>query len=204
MNTVSFNNSLISPSKVVCIGRNYVDHVHELGNEIPDEMVIFVKPNSAIGTALSATHRGDELHYESEIAYLYQGGRFVAAALGMDLTKRRVQSELKAKSLPWERSKAFDGSAVFSTFVPISGCDTPLGLSLHIDGELIQQGDTSLMMYKPAQILEEVQTFMQLEDGDIVMTGTPAGVGKICQGAEFVGALVCNDQEVVSQRWVVE
>ena len=204
MNTVSFNNSLIYPSKVVCIGRNYVEHVHELGNEIPDEMVIFVKPNSAIGTVLSASHGGDELHYESEIAYLYQGGNFVAAALGMDLTKRSVQSELKAKSLPWERSKAFDGLAVFSVFVPISGCDTPLGLSLHIDGELIQQGDTSLMMYKPAQILEEVQTFMQLEDGDIVMTGTPAGVGKICQGAEFVGALVCNDQEVVSQRWVVE
>ncbi|MGF1728099.1 fumarylacetoacetate hydrolase family protein [Photobacterium kasasachensis] len=204
MNTVSFNNSLIYPSKVVCIGRNYVEHVHELGNEIPDEMVIFVKPNSAIGTVLSASHGGDELHYESEIAYLYQGGNFVAAALGMDLTKRSVQSELKAKSLPWERSKAFDGSAVFSVFVPIPESDSPLGLSLHIDGELIQQGDTSLMMYKPAQILEEVQTFMQLEDGDIVMTGTPAGVGKIPQGAEFVGALVCNGQEVVSQQWLVK
>lgn len=204
MNTVSFNNSLIYPSKVVCIGRNYVEHVHELGNEIPDEMVIFVKPNSAIGTVLSASHGGDELHYESEIAYLYQGGNFVAAALGMDLTKRSVQSELKAKSLPWERSKAFDGSAVFSAFVPISGSDAALGLSLYIDGELIQQGDTSLMMYKPAQILEEVQTFMQLEDGDIVMTGTPAGVGKIRQGAEFVGALVCNGQEVVSQQWLVK
>lgn len=204
MNTVSFRNTLITPSKIVCIGRNYVAHVHELGNEIPDEMVIFVKPNSAISNTLSAAHRGDELHYESEIAYLYQDGRFVAAALGLDLTKRGVQSELKAKSLPWERSKAFDGSAVFSPFVPIPDIGLPLELALSIDGKLIQQGDTSLMMYKPAQILQEIQTFMQLEDGDIVMTGTPAGVGKIRYGAEFVGSLNCNGQELVSQCWLAE
>ena len=203
MNHVTFDSTSVTPSKIVCIGRNYVAHVHELGNEIPDEMVIFVKPNSAIGTTLAATHHGDELHYEAEIAYLYQEGRFVAAALGLDLTKRGIQSELKAKSLPWERSKAFDGSALFSEFVPITDTGSPLELTLHIDNELIQQGDTSLMMYKPAQILEQIQTFMQLEDGDIVMTGTPAGVGKVRRGAEFVGALLCDGQQLVSQRWLV-
>jgi len=204
MNTVSFHNTLVTPSKIVCIGRNYAAHVHELGNEIPDEMVIFVKPNSAIGNVLSAAHRGEELHYESEIAYLYQGGGFVAAAFGLDLTKRGVQSKLKAKSLPWERSKAFDGSAVFSEFVPLPDRDVLLGLTLHIDGGLVQQGDTALMMYQPELILQEIQTFMRLEDGDIVMTGTPAGVGKIRQGTEFVGCLVCDGQELVSQRWLVE
>ncbi|MCW8328552.1 fumarylacetoacetate hydrolase family protein [Photobacterium sp. SDRW27] len=202
MNHVSLNKTAVTPSKIVCIGRNYVAHVHELGNEIPDEMVIFVKPNSAIGNTLSSLHHGDELHYESEIAYLYQGGRFVAAALGLDLTKRSVQSKLKAKSLPWERSKAFDGSAVFSEFVPLPESDFPLGLTLHIDGELIQQGDTRLMMYKPEQILKEIQTFIRLDDGDIVMTGTPAGVGKVNEGAVFVGALVCNDQQLVSHCWI--
>ena len=202
MNCVIVNSAPVIPSKIVCIGRNYVAHVHELGNEIPDEMVIFVKPNSAIGSVLQSAHRGDELHYEAEIAYLYQDGGFVAAALGLDLTKRGIQSELKAKSLPWERSKAFDGSAVFSEFVAIADCASPLGLTLHIDGELIQHGDTSLMMYKPEQILEEIQTFMQLEDGDIVMTGTPAGVGKVRRRAEFVGTLVCGEQPLVSRRWL--
>lgn len=204
MNPVYFGSTPVFPSKVVCIGRNYVEHVRELGNDIPEEMVIFAKPNSAIGNTLAATHLADELHYEAEIAYLYQEGCFVAAALGLDLTKRRVQSTLKTKSLPWERSKAFDGSALFSQFVPIEDNAAPLGLTLHIDGELIQQGDIGLMMYKPQQILDEIQSFMTLEDGDIVMTGTPAGVGKVIPGAEFVGTLFCPGQELVSQRWLAE
>ncbi|UXI04409.1 fumarylacetoacetate hydrolase family protein [Photobacterium sp. TY1-4] len=201
MKTVSFQQTQIAPGKIVCIGRNYVAHVHELGNEMPDEMVIFNKPNSAISETLSATHGGAILHYEGEIVYLYQQGRFVAAAFGLDLTKREVQSVLKAKSLPWERSKAFDGAAVFSDFVPLPEGDGLLGLTLEIDGEQVQQGDTSLMMYKPEQILAEIQSFMQLDDGDIVMTGTPAGVGEVRPGAVFTGALVLDGQPLVRHQW---
>ena len=186
----------VRPSKVVCIGRNYVDHIKELANEIPDEMVVFLKPNSAITTTLSAKHNDDALHYEAELSFLYQGGQFTAVALGLDLTKREVQGKLKTKGLPWERAKAFDGSAVFSDFVaiPEEGL-SQLNLSLVINDELKQQGGVSLMMVKPDEILKELQRFISLEDGDIVMTGTPKGVGVIATEDSFVGQIYLQQED---------
>ena len=186
----------VTPSKVVCIGRNYVDHIKELANEIPDEMVVFLKPNSAISATLSAMHNDEALHYEAELSFLYQGGQFTAVALGLDLTKREVQGKLKAKGLPWERAKAFDGSAVFSDFVaiPEEGL-SQLNLSLVINDELKQQGGVSLMLVKPAEILKELQSFISLEDGDIVMTGTPKGVGVIATEDSFVGQIYLQQED---------
>lgn len=184
----------ITPSKVVCIGRNYVDHIKELANEIPDEMVVFIKPNSAISSTLLSLHNGDALHYEAELSFLYQGGKFTAVALGLDLTKREVQGKLKAKGLPWERAKAFDQSAVFSDFVSINQTDiTQLNLSLMINNDPKQQGGVTLMMAKPDEILKELQTFLSLEDGDIVMTGTPKGVGVITQSDDFFGQVYLSE-----------
>ena len=186
----------VRPSKVVCIGRNYVDHIKELANEIPDEMVVFLKPNSAISATLSAMHNDEALHYEAELSFLYQGGQFTGVALGLDLTKREVQGKLKAKGLPWERAKAFDGSAVFSDFVaiPEEGL-SQLNLSLVINDELKQQGGVSLMLVKPAEILKELQSFISLEDGDIVMTGTPKGVGVIATEDSFVGQIYLQQED---------
>lgn len=186
----------ITPSKVICIGRNYVDHIKELANEIPDEMVVFLKPNSAISATLSAMHNDDVLHYEAELSFLYQGGKFTAVALGLDLTKRDVQGKLKAKGLPWERAKAFDGSAVFSDFVviPKEGL-SQLNLSLVINGELKQQGGVNLMLVKPDAILKELKTFIRFEDGDIVMTGTPKGVGVIGSEDSFVGQIYLQQED---------
>ena len=184
----------ITPSKVVCIGRNYVDHIKELANEIPDEMVVFIKPNSAISSTLLAMHNDDVLHYEAELSFLYQGGQFTAVALGLDLTKREVQRRLKAKGLPWERAKAFDQSAIFSDFVSIKQADIKnLNLSLMINADLKQQGSVNLMMAKPDDILKELQTFLSLEDGDIVMTGTPKGVGVITQSDNFIGQVYLSE-----------
>ena len=198
VNLVAIDKSLqqVTPSKVVCIGRNYVDHIKELANEIPDEMVVFLKPNSAISATLSAMHNDDVLHYEAELSFLYQGGQFTAVALGLDLTKREVQGKLKAKGLPWERAKAFDGSAVFSDFVaiPEDGV-SQLNLSLAINDELKQQGGVSLMMVKPDEILKELQGFISLEDGDIVMTGTPKGVGVIGSKDSFVGQIYSQQED---------
>lgn len=178
----------IMPSKVICIGRNYVDHIRELSNEIPEEMVVFIKPNSAISSKLLSTHHGDCLHYEAELSFLYQSGKFTAVAFGIDLTKRELQAKLKAKGLPWERAKAFDSSVVFSDFVAFEQDKTQqLTLSLMINDTLTQQGGVSLMMFKPDEILAELQSFITLEDGDIVMTGTPKGVGIITQGSNFTG-----------------
>lgn len=201
MNQITLDGILITPSKVVCVGRNYVEHIHELGNEVPDGMVLFVKPNSAISTSLLASHNGDELHYEGEISFLYQNGKFSAVAFGIDLTKRSIQNVLKSKSLPWERSKAFNGSAVFSEFVSLQPEASLLGLTLSINNTLIQEGDTQLMLYKPDEILAEIQSFMALTDGDIVMTGTPKGVGKIIAGDVYIGTVTQNGKTLVSQQW---
>ena len=198
VNLVAIDKSLqqVTPSKVVCIGRNYVDHIKELANEIPDEMVVFLKPNSAISATLSAMHNDDVLHYEAELSFLYQGGQFTAVALGLDLTKREVQGKLKAKGMPWERAKAFDGSAVFSDFVAIpEDGGSQLNLSLAINDELKQQGGVSLMMVKPDEILKELQGFISLEDGDIVMTGTPKGVGVIGSEDSFVGQIYSQQED---------
>ena len=207
MNTVNLQGQQIKPSKILCIGRNYVEHIHELGNEIPEEMVVFIKPNSAITEQLQASHQNTDLHYESELCFMYQAGQFSAVALGLDLTKRSLQTQLKSKGLPWERAKAFDGSAVFSDFVPL--CDDmvenleSLALSLKINDTLIQQGGVELMMYKPAEILNELSRFITLEDGDIVMTGTPKGVGKINQGDLFQGQVTHNNQVIINHSWQV-
>lgn len=189
----------LTPSKVVCIGRNYVDHIEELNNELPAEMVVFNKPNSSISDKLIAQHNTQALHYEAELSFLYQSGQLTAVALGLDLTKRGLQTELKNKGLPWERAKAFDGSAVFSEFVAIEQNDIQqLELVLSINGVEKQRGGVSLMMIKPQQILKDLQTFITLEDGDIVMTGTPKGVGKIMSDDSFVGQIYLNTLPIAS------
>lgn len=191
------------PSKVICIGRNYVDHIAELGNEVPDEMVVFLKPNSSISQQLISYHQ-EALHYEAELCFLYQQGRFSAVAIGLDLTKRDLQGTLKAKGLPWERAKGFDGAAVFSEFVDLEIIDDSLSLELAIDDKVIQAGGVSLMMYKPDIILSQLQEFMTLEEGDIVMTGTPKGVGKIVAGSMFHGKVSCQGKTLVSANWLAQ
>jgi len=175
MQTVTFCGNPIIPSKIVCVGRNYAAHIEELGNEIPDEMVVFNKPNSAISQTLRSC-LDEPLHYESELSFLVESGGLAAVAFGLDLTKRDLQSNLKKKGLPWERAKGFDGAALFSKFVPLPENLEDLSLHLAVDGELRQAGGVTLMMYPPAIILRELAKFMTLEDGDIIMTGTPSGI----------------------------
>ena len=194
MKYISVNGKQIAPSKVVCVGRNYVEHIRELNNEVPDEMVLFIKPNSAVSHELIAFHQ-EPLHYEGEICFVYHQGKFNAVGFGLDLTKRTLQAQLKSKGLPWERAKAFDGSAVFSEFVSIDNIEDSLSLQLSINGKMIQQGNVTLMMNKPDEILAEIQHFLTLEDGDIVMTGTPKGVGVIEAGDQY-NAKVFTDKRV--------
>lgn len=189
------------PSKIVCIGRNYVDHITELGNEIPEEMVVFLKPNSAISTSLLAEHLGQQLHYEAEICFVVDDGQLAAVGCGLDLTKREQQSRLKSKGLPWERAKGFDGAALFSSFVRLPEPGSVLTIELYINGELRQQGSSAHMIHSPQDILVELKTFLCFEDGDVIMTGTPAGVGKVFSGDIFEVKLVVADQLLTSCRW---
>jgi len=203
MNTITFKNQNLVPSKIICIGRNYVEHIAELGNEVPDEMVVFNKPNSAISTELCSHHQ-EQLHYEAELCFLVNNGEFTAVAFGLDLTKRDLQSKLKAKGLPWERAKGFNGAAVFSEFVAIDAIDIneTLSLELTIDEQVVQSGSVKLMMYKPAEILAELKTYTELNDGDIIMTGTPKGVGAITKGAQFHGRVFNENKLLISSDWI--
>ena len=203
MQEIIVGSRVIAPSKIVCIGRNYYAHIEELGNEVPAQMVFFLKPNSAISSKLTAHHH-EQLHYEGELCFLFENGNFSAVGFGFDLTKRALQSSLKTKGLPWERSKAFDGSAVFSKFMEVSGLPGGLTFELKRNGKIVQAGDMELMIHGPQEILSETLTFMSLYDGDIVMTGTPVGVGVINKSDVFK-VLVKNDKEVIiEETWVAE
>lgn len=204
MQTVRLGEQDVTPSKVICIGRNYAAHAAELGNAIPDEMVVFLKPNSSIGSQLHASFDDETLHFEAEICFMVQQAQFTAVGVGLDLTRRTTQSRLKEKGLPWERCKAFNGSAVFSDFVPFSGEVSSLRLELDIDGQVAQRGGVPMMLFPPAQMLEELPTFLTLEDGDIVMTGTPEGVGPVRAGAVFEARVYSADTLLSSVRWVAE
>ncbi|MCP5515216.1 MAG: fumarylacetoacetate hydrolase family protein [Spirochaetales bacterium] len=199
MNSITIGDRKVFPSKIICVGRNYVDHIEELGNEMPEDIVIFMKPNSAVSSKLISFHE-EQIHYEGEISFLYENGRFSAAGFGLDLTKRELQGKLKAKGLPWERAKAFDNSALFSGFVKIENTGN-ISLLLEINGNTVQSSGTGYMIYRPEVILTEIRKFLTLFDGDIVMTGTPKGVGIIKKGDLFKGTLKTGDKELISAQW---
>lgn len=204
MNSIKLASEQITPSKIVCIGRNYIEHIRELGNEVPDNMVIFIKPNSAISTRLQSTIE-EPIHYEGEICFMVKQGKLHAAGFGLDLTKRDLQSRLKEKGLPWERAKAFDGAACFSEFMPLG--NTPvdsLSLRLAINHKETQSAGYSLMIYKPKEILQEISSFMTLNDGDIIMTGTPRGVGIVNPRDHFKGEILLRGETLVGQEWLAE
>ena len=204
MNSVKLGSNPIQPTKILCIGRNYHDHIKELNNPVPDEMVVFNKPPSSIGSQLCSYH-GETIHYESEICFLVKDGQYCAVGFGLDLTKRELQSKLKSKGLPWERAKAFDGSAVFSRFLPIEGVDIEsLQVELFINCVRVQKGLVADMIYSPQSILEELQTYTKLEDGDIIMTGTPQGVGEVYKGDAFLGRISCQNNILLEVEWVAQ
>ena len=202
MHSVRFGEKLITPSKLLCIGRNYVAHINELNNTIPEQMVVFNKPNSCITSTLSSFHQ-ERLHYEVEICFLIEEEQLSAVAIGFDLTKRDLQSELKSKGLPWERAKAFDGSAVFSRFIPLADIDSnQLQIELFINSMRVQCGQVSQMIYSPETILADLKSYTQLYDGDVIMTGTPQGVGEIHMGDIFLSRLKLDGKTLIEAEWV--
>lgn len=191
--------------KIFCIGRNYAAHAKELGNEVPEEPVIFMKPKSALlpaGTPFYYPEFTNDLHYECELVLrVSKNGRYVpekhasdyfdAITVGIDFTARDIQQDLKTKGLPWEKAKAWDHSAVvgqWKSFADYAG-QLPIQFSLQIDGQLVQQGDSSLMIYPFARIVSEISKYFTLHIGDLIFTGTPAGVGPVVPGDVLEGFL---------------
>ncbi len=203
MNTIKIENRTITPSKVVCIGRNYVDHIKELNNEIPTDIVFFIKPNSCVSNQIIFPKGHDSCHYEAEISFVIENNKITAVGFGLDLTLREIQSKLKEKGLPWERAKSFHNAAVFSDFVNINSIKD-LSVELSINGGLIQKGGVDLMIHKPYDAIIEALTFTSFEDGDILMTGTPKGVGKFSVGDIFVGRILDNEKVIIEETFIVQ
>ena len=202
MNYVKFDNRKIYPSKIVCIGRNYFEHILELDNELPENMVVFNKPNSAISDTLY--YFSEHCRFEGEICLLVEQGAIAGIGFGLDLTHADIQNKMKQKGLPWERAKAFDHSAVFGDFVRFDRDISKIRFELYINNTLMQSANHNLMIYKPLEMIEEIQSFMSLEDGDIIMSGTPKGVGSYSAGDLFIGKIFYDDTLVLESQWSVK
>lgn len=202
MKSINFNKQKVTPSKIICIGRNYVEHIEELENEIPSSMVIFNKPNSAISNRLN--YFSEHCRFEGEICFLIQEQKIAGIGFGLDLTHADIQNQLKEKGLPWERAKAFDNSAVFSDFVLLEGDIKNLSMKLFINDKLVQFATYELMMYKPQTMLSEIASFMSFEENDIIMSGTPKGVATYNLGDRFIGQIFSKDRLLIEKSWIVE
>ena len=201
MKHIKLENEEIFPSKVVCIGRNYVEHIKELNNETPDTMVVFNKSNSAITNELDFFT--PDTRFEGEICFLMKNSIIDAVGFGLDLTKAKIQNKMKEKGWPWERAKSFDKSAVFGEFVKLNDDVKTLRLELFINDELRQEANYDLMIYKPKEMIKEINSFMTLNDGDIIMSGTPKGVATYKKDDKFVGKIYSNDKLLVESSWIV-
>ena len=189
--------------KVVCVGRNYLPHIRELRNAVPEEPVLFLKPYSALSDRPPSTHLGYRCHFEGELCFRVVGGRLGEVGFGLDLTLRDLQRELKGKGLPWDKAKGFKGGLLLSPFVKIESWEG-LELRTYLNGELRQQGGVEEMLFPPDRLLREAERWFGIEDGDILMTGTPAGTGPIHVGDEVVGEVWQKGRRLLQVRWRVE
>jgi acylpyruvate hydrolase len=194
--------------KIICIGRNYGAHAKELGNEVPEKPVIFCKPDTALlknNEPFYLPGFSNDIHHEIELVVkIDKAGKSIAPqfahkyysgfTLGIDFTARDLQSELKSKGLPWELSKAFDNSAVVGDFVPKNSYDlSRLEFKLLKNGEVVQQGNTKDMLFNTDAIISFVSHYFTLKTGDLIFTGTPAGVGAVAIGDKLTG--MAGDKE---------
>lgn len=200
--------------KIICIGRNYADHAKELGNAVPDAPLFFLKPDSAV-----LPHRHpffipewtEDVHYEVElIVKMDRLGKYIqeahapryysAVSLGIDFTARDIQRQCKANGHPWEKAKAFDGSAVVPrTFIPLTELDKPiqeLSFRLEKNGIVVQTGYTGDMLFSVDQLIAYTSQYMMVKMGDLLFTGTPSGVGPVAIGDQLTGFL--EDRELFS------
>ncbi len=190
--------------KIICIGRNYSEHIKELNNETPDEPVIFIKPDSALlrnNAPFFIPDFSTEVHFEVELVIkINKLGKHIPVefakdyyseiALGIDFTARDVQNNLKLKGLPWEKAKGFDHSAVISKFISIENLElNHLNFSLTRNGNLVQEGNSRQMIYNIDEIIAHVSQYFTLKIGDYIFTGTPSGVGKVNPDDHLIGKI---------------
>lgn len=194
--------------KIICIGRNYAKHIEELANEKPENPVVFLKPDSAIlpkNMPFFIPDFSDDIHYEVEVLVkINKVGKHIDAkfahkyyseiGLGIDFTARDVQAQCKEKGLPWEKAKAFDGSAVVGKFYPKEQFELDnLQFQLLKNDVVVQDGNTNAMLWKINELIAYVSQFFTLKKGDLIFTGTPSGVGPVAENDILVGRIDGND-----------
>mgnify|MGYP003663906692 FL=1 len=198
--------------KLICIGRNYTEHIEELENEKPTDPVVFLKPDTSIllkKQPFFIPDFSDDVHHEVEILVkINRVGKHIdrkfahkyyeEIGLGIDFTARDLQSKLKEKGLPWEKAKAFDGAAVIGNWLPVNEIQDvdAIGFSLKKNDKIVQNGNTSHMLWKIDELIEYVSKYFTLKIGDIIFTGTPAGVGKVIANDKLKGFI--EDREMFS------
>jgi len=191
--------------KIICVGRNYSENIKELQNTDPGEPVIFLKPDTALvrhNEPVYLPSHSNDVHYEAELVFrVCRNGKHIepqfslryldAVTVGVDFTARDVQERMKEKRLPWEIAKAFDQSAPVGSFIPLTeaGDLHNLNFSLSINGEIRQRGNSSQMIHSIENLVSYISRIFSLKTGDLIFTGTPAGVGKLQQGDRLLGTL---------------
>jgi 5-carboxymethyl-2-hydroxymuconate isomerase len=203
MKSIMIKNSSkqIPIGKIVCVGRNYAEHAKELGNEVPEKPVVFLKPSSTVifsGDSIIYPSFSQEMHHETELVLLIgkknkdadkeEAENSIAGyGLGLDMTLRDIQNELKKKGHPWTIAKCFDTSAVLSDFILKENYKLTLEeeISLTVNNQIRQKEKLNLMIFKPAEIVQYISSLMTLEEGDLIFTGTPKGVGKVEKGDQL-------------------
>jgi 2-keto-4-pentenoate hydratase/2-oxohepta-3-ene-1,7-dioic acid hydratase in catechol pathway len=200
------------PSKIVCVGRSYAAHAKELGNAVPEQPVLFLKPPSSLKSFAEGITWNEALgscHYECELSLRIdqplshvtdtaQALQAIGAVtLGLDLTLRDLQDQLKAKGHPWERAKAFDGACMLGDWIDVAHIEAwdKVNYTLEINDELRQQGDTSLLIFSIAELLKDISQVFTLNSGDVVMTGTPAGVAALQKNDQLNMTLKGKNQD---------
>ncbi|MFN8286738.1 MAG: fumarylacetoacetate hydrolase family protein [Chitinophagales bacterium] len=192
--------------KIICIGRNYAEHAKELKNEVPDKPVLFIKPQTALLKENKPFYHPEwssDIHYEAELVLkICKQGKYIEEkfahkyyneiSVGIDFTARDLQSQQKAKGLPWEIAKAFDNSAAIGTFTPLPDTGKPILFSLNLNGKQVQNGTTDDMLFSFDKIIAYASQFFTLQLGDLIYTGTPAGVGPVKIGDRLEGFLFEN------------
>lgn len=191
--------------KIFCVGRNYAAHAQELGNAIPDEPVIFMKPKSALlqsHTPFYYPEFTNELHYECELVLrISKNGKYIqekfaskyydAITTGIDFTARDIQNELKEKGLPWEKAKAWDNSAVVGKWIPLANIKDRSNINFKLlkNKELVQEGNSKNMLHNFDYLVSYISNYFSINIGDLIFTGTPAGVGEVVVGDELEAAI---------------
>jgi acylpyruvate hydrolase len=198
--------------KIICVGRNYAAHAAELKNEVPSEPVIFLKPDTAVlkdNKPFFYPDFSNNIHYEAELVFkITRLGKHIQqrfahkyvteVTLGIDFTARDIQDELKKKGLPWERAKAFDGSAVLGKFKPVTDLNDKRNIRFRLqrNGHDVQIGESSMMIFDVPKLISYISRYFILKTGDLLFTGTPEGVGKVEKGDTLTGYL--EDEQVFS------